>query len=155
MPVALMFNQNISPHEFYADQIISLTNEQDVILLGHERAWLLGKREVYSYMENYEINKSKNYFMTMHHITSENRYDLQLLFKFIGKNPIDLEIVRNNYLVNYLCDCYFYERKIYFEDPYLYFTSTNPSIFERILFESKKIEIPEFWICRVCLNINN
>ncbi len=156
LPFALLVHQYVSPHQLYAETLLNFTTKNDVILGGHEGAWLFGKRTFYTPSDNFTIDKNKTYFLTMHFITTENRIELQSLADQIGKIGVNLssltnlEIQNNSPLLAKRCECQNVSRGNNFEDPYLYFTAVSPSIADRLIFLGNPAYNIEYWVCKLC-----
>lgn len=156
VPFAVLMHQYESPHQLYANEILNITNKNDVIIGGQETAWLFGKRTFYTESDNFTINQNKTYFITMLYQTTGNRLELQKLGEELGKIGINissltnLEIQNNSPLIQKRCDCHYVQRGNNFEDPYLYFIAVSPSIFDRLVFLGNPSNNIEYWVCRVC-----
>jgi hypothetical protein len=156
VPFAVLMHQYVSPHQLYAEKILNITTKDDVILGGHEGAWLFGKRTFYTETDNFTIDKNKTYFITMHYVTTENRLELQKLSEEINKFGLNissltnLEIQNTSPLIEKRCDCQYVPRGHNFEDPYLYFTAVSPSIADRLVFLGNPFYNIEYWVCKIC-----
>ena len=156
VPFAVLMHQYTSPHQLYAEAILNMTTKNDIILGGHEGAWLFGKRTFYTETDNFAIDRNNTYFITMHYVTTENRLELQKLYEEIGKIGLNissltnLEIQNNSPLIEKRCNCQYIPRGHNFEDPYLYFTAVSPSIIDRLIFMGNPSYNIEYWVCKVC-----
>jgi hypothetical protein len=148
LPLAIVLHNYKSPHEQYAKFVIEHTKPDDVILSGHDCAWLYGKRTCITAGKIDTSNLSSKYVFTSHFFMNENRFEL-LQFKMLFSKSL---IKEYNYTVREqdLCKIAEYKHEHNYEDPYWYFYGVSPSILERLIFLGKPAYNESYKIYRLC-----